>query len=76
MPGVNVKNYRIIMNKVRNLAELSSLTEDQLTEILGNSISAKTLHTFLHGKHKDANTTDTRGKSSHRDFKRGFKRKR
>ncbi|KAJ8306066.1 hypothetical protein KUTeg_016611 [Tegillarca granosa] len=74
MPGVTVKNYRKIMNKVHNLAELCTLTEEQLTDIMGNSISAKRLFDFIHSEHKQTENVDKRIKSA--DNRRGFKRKR
>ncbi|XP_077131282.1 DNA repair endonuclease XPF isoform X2 [Ranitomeya variabilis] len=37
MPGVNAKNCRAIMNHVKNITELTTLSLDRLSEILGNS---------------------------------------
>lgn len=48
MPGINSKNYRQVMNKVENIAELSSLSQESLTELLGNSGNAELLWKFLH----------------------------
>lgn len=75
MPGVNVKNYRLIMKKVENLAELSTLSEEKLTEIMGNSSNAKTLHKFLHNEHKKGEMSEKLNKPSKTEFRRGFKRK-
>ncbi|XP_033737580.1 DNA repair endonuclease XPF-like [Pecten maximus] len=75
LPGVNVKNYRLIMKKVHNLAELSTLSEETLTEIMGNSSNAKTLHKFLHSEHKKGEMSEKLNKPAKTDYRRGFKRK-
>jgi len=74
MPGVTVKNYRQLMNTVHNLAELSTLTEERLGEIMGNSAQAKTLYDFIHLEHKKGESSE-KVPPSRKDFKRGFKRK-
>ncbi|XP_004586829.2 DNA repair endonuclease XPF [Ochotona princeps] len=48
MPGVNAKNCRSLMNRVKNIAELASLSQEELTSILGNAANAKQLHDFMH----------------------------
>ncbi|NWJ01581.1 XPF endonuclease, partial [Crypturellus undulatus] len=48
MPGVNTKNCRILMNHVKSIAELVTLSKDKLSEILGNSVSATQLFDFIH----------------------------
>nr|XP_056722261.1 DNA repair endonuclease XPF [Euleptes europaea] len=48
MPGVNAKNCQAIMNHVRSLAELITLSQEKLAELLGNAISAKQLYEFVH----------------------------
>ncbi|KAF7243066.1 DNA repair endonuclease XPF [Varanus komodoensis] len=48
MPGVNAKNFRAVMNSVKSIAELVSLSQDKLTELLGNSANAKQLYDFIH----------------------------
>jgi ERCC4-type nuclease len=53
MPGVTFKNYKLIMNKVENLRELSQLTEDELTTIMGNSKQASLLYNFIHKQKGD-----------------------
>ncbi|KDN53411.1 hypothetical protein K437DRAFT_265777 [Tilletiaria anomala UBC 951] len=35
MPGINTRNYRYIMNQVRDIAELCDLTQEELQELLG-----------------------------------------
>lgn len=74
MPGVNIKNYRKIMNKVENLADLCSMTEDQLAELMDNKSSAKLLYDFIHTDHKRAESSDKAIKS--KDYRKTFKRKR
>lgn len=49
MPGVNTKNYRALISNAANLAELATLSQDRLAEILGNAINARQLYQFLHG---------------------------
>ncbi|XP_003417763.2 DNA repair endonuclease XPF isoform X1 [Loxodonta africana] len=48
MPGVNAKNCRSLMNHVKNMAELATLSQDKLTSILGNAANAKQLYDFIH----------------------------
>lgn len=54
MPGVNAKNCRAIMNHVRNIAELTTLSLERLSEILGNSNAAKQLYDFIHTSYTEA----------------------
>ncbi|KAM3916765.1 DNA repair endonuclease XPF isoform 1-T2 [Leptodactylus fuscus] len=54
MPGVNAKNCRAIMNHVKNIAELTTLSLERLSEILGNSNTAKQLHDFIHTSYTEA----------------------
>lgn len=46
LPGVNVQNYRSIMNSVADLAELSNMSVKQLTPLIG-PVNAKKLFTFF-----------------------------
>ncbi|NXP19700.1 XPF endonuclease, partial [Scytalopus superciliaris] len=48
MPGVNAKNCRALMNHVKSIAELVTLSKDELTEILGNAANASQLFDFIH----------------------------
>ncbi|EHB04165.1 DNA repair endonuclease XPF [Heterocephalus glaber] len=48
MPGVNAKNCRSLMNHVKNIAELATLSQDKLTGILGHAANAKQLYDFIH----------------------------
>ncbi|KAK3089868.1 hypothetical protein FSP39_007206 [Pinctada imbricata] len=79
LPGVTVKNYRTIMNKVNNLSELFSMTESELTELLGNSSLANQLYKAVHTKSnqdvKDKQT-ETKTKGGKGDYRKGTKRKR
>ncbi|KAL8175201.1 UNVERIFIED_CONTAM: DNA repair endonuclease XPF [Gekko kuhli] len=54
MPGVNAKNCQAIMNRVKNLAELITLFQDKLAELLGNASSAKQLYEFIHLPYTEA----------------------
>ncbi|XP_052050947.1 DNA repair endonuclease XPF [Apodemus sylvaticus] len=53
MPGINAKNCRSLMNQVKNIAELATLSLERLTGILGHSGNAKQLHDFLHTAYAD-----------------------
>jgi len=53
MPGVTFKNYKLLMNKVENLRELSQLKEAELTTIMGNSKQASLLYNFIHKQKGD-----------------------
>lgn len=64
MPGVNSKNYRSIMNKVADIAELSTLSEDALTGIMGSSQHAKLLWDFLHKEHSEETASSSKGAKS------------
>lgn len=48
MPGVNAKNCHSLMNHVKNIAELATLSQDKLTSILGHAANAKQLYDFIH----------------------------
>ncbi|KFP34127.1 DNA repair endonuclease XPF, partial [Colius striatus] len=48
MPGVNAKNCRALMNHVKSIAELVTLSKDQLSKILGNAANATQLFDFIH----------------------------
>ncbi|NWU80246.1 XPF endonuclease, partial [Onychorhynchus coronatus] len=48
MPGVNAKNCRALMNHVRSIAELVTLSKDELAAILGNAANATQLFDFIH----------------------------
>ncbi|XP_073398989.1 DNA repair endonuclease XPF isoform X1 [Dendrobates tinctorius] len=54
MPGVNAKNCQAIMNHVKNITELTTLSLERLSEILGNSNMAKQLHDFIHTSYTEA----------------------
>lgn len=50
------------MDKVKDLQELSSLSEADLEKILGNDANAKLLWSFLHSEIKPATTGRTSSK--------------
>ena len=50
MPGVNSKNAATIMNQVSSIAQLVTLSLDQLTEVLSSSANAKLPYDFLHNQ--------------------------
>ncbi|XP_014771689.1 DNA repair endonuclease XPF [Octopus bimaculoides] len=75
LPGVNLKNYRLIMNKVTNIYELSRLTEEELTEILGNASNAQQLLGFLRSKADGLHQVSHSSAPSKPEKKRPFKRK-
>jgi DNA excision repair protein ERCC-4 len=51
LPGVNSKNYRYVLDGVRDFQELVSLSQTQLEQLLGNSSNASLLFSFLHSSH-------------------------
>ncbi|XP_032896201.1 DNA repair endonuclease XPF isoform X2 [Amblyraja radiata] len=53
MPGVNGKNCRALMNRVKNIAELVKLSQEQLADILGNANNAKQIWEFIHSSYMD-----------------------
>ncbi|NP_001305340.2 DNA repair endonuclease XPF [Gallus gallus] len=54
MPGVNAKNCHALMNHVKSIAELVTLSKDKLCEILGNAANATQLFDFIHMTYKEA----------------------
>ncbi|KAF1442936.1 XPF endonuclease, partial [Pygoscelis papua] len=48
MPGINAKNCRALMNHVKSIAELATLSKDELSKILGNAANATQLFEFIH----------------------------
>jgi len=52
IPGVNHKNYRIIMNNVENILELSQMTVDQLNPLVGIE-SARLIYNFFNSTPRD-----------------------
>ncbi|XP_053593687.1 DNA repair endonuclease XPF [Microplitis demolitor] len=57
LPGVHTKNLRIILDKGGSLDNLVCLSEDELTELLGNKSNAQMLYQALHKKYKPEDTT-------------------
>ncbi|KAH1183799.1 DNA repair endonuclease XPF [Mauremys mutica] len=54
IPGVNAKNCRVLMNHVKSISELVTLSQDKLLEILGNAVNAKQLYDFIHISYAEA----------------------
>ncbi|XP_032053713.1 DNA repair endonuclease XPF isoform X1 [Aythya fuligula] len=54
MPGINAKNCRALMNHVKSITELVTLSKDKLSEILGNTINATQLYDFIHMTYREA----------------------
>ncbi|NXW83457.1 XPF endonuclease, partial [Alopecoenas beccarii] len=54
MPGVNAKNCRALMNRVKSIAELVTLSKDELAKILGNAANATQLFDFIHLSYGEA----------------------
>ncbi|XP_054247227.1 DNA repair endonuclease XPF [Indicator indicator] len=54
MPGINAKNCRALMNHVKSIAELVTLSKDELTDILGNAANATQLFDFIHLTYREA----------------------
>ena len=52
LPGITTRNIYAILNRVNSLAELLTLTIDDIEEILGSKQNATDLHESLHGKLK------------------------
>lgn len=48
MPGINSKNYHLVLKRFDNLYQVAQATLEELTEVFGSSVHAKQLHTFLH----------------------------
>jgi len=63
MPGVTFKNYKLIMNNVENLQELTRLTEEEIAKIIENSKQAALLYNFIH-KRKTELVTDIKSKTN------------
>ena len=58
LPGVNANNVYAIMNSVKCIADLIELSVEELTEILGNSMSGEQLYECLHSKLIDRTSED------------------
>ena len=50
LPGINSKNYRVVMEKVSDFQELASLSVNDLNLIMGNDTNASLLWNFLHSE--------------------------
>ena len=77
MPGVNARNVFALMRRVRDLAALVRLAEDELAEIVGNQPNARLLHQFLHTEMSATVTSLAEQDQNKRKFAyRGVKRRR
>ncbi|XP_075755461.1 DNA repair endonuclease XPF [Pelodiscus sinensis] len=54
IPGVNAKNCHALMNHVESISELVTLSQDKISEILGNAVNAKQLYDFIHVSYAEA----------------------
>ncbi|CAI8009793.1 DNA repair endonuclease XPF [Geodia barretti] len=54
LPGINSRNCRVVLEKVKDLQELVSLSQEQLEQLLGNSNNASLLFSFLHSCHSSS----------------------
>jgi ERCC4-type nuclease len=46
LPGIDIKNYKAVMNRVRSIQELSTMNVHQLTPVIGPA-NAKKLVAFF-----------------------------
>ncbi|NXY91385.1 XPF endonuclease, partial [Alcedo cyanopectus] len=58
MPGINAKNCRAVMTHVKNLAELMTLSKEELSKILGNSVNAAQLFDFIHLTYRETESKE------------------
>lgn len=48
LPGVNLKNYTLLMRKFVSLADMFKASEEELASVMGNAAQAKTLWEAIH----------------------------
>ncbi|KAF6200965.1 hypothetical protein GE061_005412, partial [Apolygus lucorum] len=73
LPGVNSKNIRVILNKGKSLSHLLTLSQEELTEMLGNKANAELLFNALHAtsaESQDASASSFRAKPKNRPFRK------
>ena len=58
LPGINANNVYSVMNSVKCIADLIDLSVEELTEIVGNSLSGEQLYECLHSKVIDRTNQD------------------
>ena len=75
MPGINIKNVHCILNTVRDIAELCTLTQERLREVLRSEQNARALWEFLHLEQKQAEPAVTTNKSTKSTRTGRFQRK-
>ncbi|CAH1113748.1 unnamed protein product, partial [Psylliodes chrysocephalus] len=52
LPGITSKNIDMFLRKGVSLNEVVKKSEEELKEILGNSVDAQALYSFIHNEHK------------------------
>ena len=63
LPGIDVNNCNIVMSAVRNLAELSKLSEKQLEKYIG-AANAKKLYSFFRSSSSSSSAASSGGGNS------------
>lgn len=71
LPGISTKNVSMVLKTVKNLKQLSKMSEAELTKILGNSSDAKLLWNSFHSEFQKPKTDNGKEKPQSK-FKRGF----
>ncbi|XP_065570144.1 DNA repair endonuclease XPF-like [Artemia franciscana] len=66
LPGVTHKNVFALLNNVKNLAELCSLSQEEISELLKNSFQGKSLFDALHSPLTSESGASSSGKGSKR----------
>jgi len=64
IPGIDKNNARMIMKKVKNLLELTKMSENELSDLLQSKINGKKLFDFFRLKVKETNANDSSTSSS------------
>lgn len=60
VPNITMKNVRLILSKVKDIRELSSLTADQLGEILDNKKFGESIIEFLTKRYTPETRSDSK----------------
>ncbi|RDD47919.1 DNA repair endonuclease XPF [Trichoplax sp. H2] len=59
LPGISIKNYRSIMNNIKDFQELRTANKERLIELLGNTNVGKNLWEFIHSVNQKVSATST-----------------
>uniref|UniRef100_A0A224XJV8 DNA repair endonuclease XPF n=1 Tax=Panstrongylus lignarius TaxID=156445 RepID=A0A224XJV8_9HEMI len=73
LPGVNSKNVNHLLNKGKSLPHLLTLTKEEISGILGNSVNGELLYNSLHNKvvpSTEASSNNFRARGRGRGFRR------